>query len=436
MFTDENAQAAGSYLLGFMCMTINTDESLNDLNIVLRDNKRVMSTFLHEYIHYLQNFTSTSGLYSSGHYTQLVKYAVDQVKNNVATSIELPLKVDHNHNRLAIHELNVIYRGDSQPIRRVIYNDKFSFEETITPKVGEPIRPFRYVVNLTCVDTRKQINYNFGITALKEFVAHTIQNKFLEIEHPDAPYLLVDLIINKELPNFTDDNLKIVLCDACLMHYHPGELFFGIIDKLQQVGDMYPKDPKEFYDFLFEGVSLSGLIGNFDNVNDLFSETFDSAEKDYDNLFGSYIFEKELKWIKHILAEARKIRLENPTFLLDLVDGDGNLTREFKRIFENLGTPFFLNIKKEAGLVPPTDMLQDPPDQPYLLYTASIVLEQIYGDSGRCSMYEFCKKSNKSKDLTDDNCQKNPFLKMNDSELCPFGQLTKTWGLSALNLQR
>lgn len=436
MFLDENENAAGSYLLGFMCMQINTNEELSDLNMLLTSNKRLMSTFFHEYIHFLQNFTSTSGLYSSIFSSQYIEHAVAQVKNETVTPIKLPLSPEDSFNLKAKYDLNSIYKGEAKSIDKLKYNEYFGRNITIIPSIGRSLNIIKYEVNVTCHDTRRELNYHFGATALKEYVAHTLQNYLLAVQHPDAPYLLAELILEKELPNLIDQKLKVVLCDASLMVYHPADFFFKSIERLKQAQDNYPKEPKEFYNFLFKDLSFSGPQGTFSDWKSLLQDSQETLKKEYENIFGSEIFQNELSWIKQIIDEAFKLRIANPTFLLNLIDDSGSLTNDFKHVVSKMGTPYFINSNAYAGFIPPSSLKGNMPEQPYLLYAASTILKRLYTTQSRCDMYDFCSKSFKSDDPTSADCFQNPFLKVKEKQLCPFSQISKTWGLSSYNLQR
>ena len=245
MITIEN-EALGYYKLGFLNIKINTDEDLSNLNLLVKNQSNVFSTFLHEYIHFLQNFTTTSGLYSSTFYTQFIKYLVQKIKDDPKQNIHLPLKLDNNFNRISQNELNTIYLGQSGFIRnRVIYNSYYNtIEEIKDISSNEGIKPKKYFIDFTNTDNYKQEKYHFGIIALKEYVAHKIQNKFYSIQHPDIPYIVADLILDKELPELkNNDDLKILLCDASLMTFHPAEFFFTTIEKLK-LEKKIPKNPK------------------------------------------------------------------------------------------------------------------------------------------------------------------------------------------------
>jgi hypothetical protein len=427
MITVEN-ETRGYYTLGFLNIKVNTTESLQDLNELMSQNSSTFSTFLHEYIHFLQNFTTTNGLYSSAFYLQFIKYLVAKIKEESNEEIDLPLKIDNDFNRISFNELNLVYSGQSGFIRdRVKYNS-YSIEvvEITDVSDGSKIKPNKYIVNFTNYSNYKQEDYHFGTIALKEYVGHKIQNNFYATTHPDIPYLIAELLLDEELPELKDhDDLKILICDAALMNLHPAEFFFVIIEKLKK--EKYPKEPLAFYNFIFKGINYSGKLGTFKNHIKLFDKVYQDICHDYKDIFGSQVFKKELTWFLHILKNARELRIKNPTFILNLVNSKGKFTIDFKRIIKSLGTPFFVNLNDEGGYIPPRK-LKEKPDQIYILLAASELLFNAYQNK-RCDLYNFCSKNFAAKDPTNGFCISNPFEKINEPDACPFVQLCKTWGI-------
>ena len=51
-----------------------------------------------------------------------------------------------------------------------------------------------------------------------------------------TPYALPILVVNKIYPEFADDIANVIcLCDASLMHFHPGEVFIKTIYKIKNI---------------------------------------------------------------------------------------------------------------------------------------------------------------------------------------------------------
>lgn len=434
MITIEN-ETLGYYTLGFLHIKINTDADVSDLNLLIQNENKVFSTFFHEYIHFLQNFTSTNGFYSSTFYTQLIKYLVDKIKKDTNSNIQLPVSLDNNYNQKSKMKLNSIYIGSSGVVcDQVIYKSYRVTKEEIEYPQGSQLEVPKYYIDYVNIASRENDTYVFGSIALKEYVAHKIQNKFHKTAHPDIPYLLPELILDKELPQLKNyDDLKILLCDASLMHLHPAQFFFDAIEKIKK-NRIFPKKPTRFYEFLFERIKFKGELGEFKNENELFNFTAQQILEDSKNIYGSDYHENEANWLLHVINEGRELRIQNPTFILQLVDDDGKFHPNFLEIVQKLGTPFYINNKAEGGYVPPRN-LETNPEQVQIMLAASEVIFNAFSNKA-CALYDFCSTNHKDKNPTNDHCKTNPFLKLAEPEACSFTQLCKSWGIHEKNYIR
>ncbi len=423
--TEIELNELGYYKPGFLHLNINTNLSLENLNDLLVTNKEVFSTFLHEYIHYLQNLTTTNGLYTSVHYIQFLKDIVWNIKESEST-FKVPLEINNKFNRISQNKLHKVYAGDVKNFTNRIYYKDYFFEEQLIELIDyTKIYPKKYYVNYLEIGNNSHKKYHFGSYAIKEFIAHSIQNKFIETDHPDIPYLIADLIITKEIPKLSNNiDLKIILCDATLMSLHPAQTFFNTIERLKKEKNI-PAEPKEMYEFVYKNVHFESQFGKFNNINELFEKFYNDAVYDYSDALKSEIFFNELNWLKHILKEARELRLNNPTFILDLVKNQ-SVTEEFSKITKKLGTPFFTNNQGFGGFILPNE-LKEIPNQTYLLAVVVEIINVIFGQVG-CKMYKFCNNE-LTKNITSDDCLTKPWKKITDKELCPFCQLWKTWGI-------
>lgn len=421
-------ETLGYYEPGFFHLRLNTSSNILDLNNLFNSgqNKQLSSTFLHEYIHFLQEVTSTNGLLNGYFYIDLIKDINRKIRESKNIKFKVPVEIDNEFNTKAKMELNEVYRGNYKLTSYAKY-DFYEKETTeIIDKEGKSIKPTKFKIHYTDIQTREKKYFYFGHTCLKEQIAHSIQNAYAETEHPDIPYQIAEQIVNIEYPNFGGANYKFIvaLCDSSLMSFHPAQMFFNTIERMKKE-NFSPKNCKEIYDFAFKATMLKGEIGEF-TANSLFEKVIDDSIKQYHNALKSPIFLEIYDWLNHILIQAKKLRLENPDFLCNLLDSRGNLTDAFYDIFRKLGSPFFTNNKNEGGFVPPTN-LNKKHSRPFQLLVFKEILRVYFGEKS-CSMINFCKLS-PEKDMVDENCIKSPWNKVNESKLCPFAQMWKTWGL-------
>jgi len=424
----EFSESNGGYDLGFFYVLINTTEDLSNLNDYLFSDDpkkiKILSTFLHEYIHFLQEITTTSGVYIIGRYIDLIKEVNFEVRKDGNPTFSVPYRYSNKYNAQANITLAKIYRGSRETFDYAKYDYYKKHKERITDKDGWKKYPDRYAIYFYTAD-RQLKSVDFGYSCLKEYVTHTIQKKFFpDIEHDDIPYTIVEQIVGKECPSFGLDPLHLVsLCDACLMVYHPAELFFYILEEMKKV-DFVPKSNKDVYDFVYNSRPFRERP-NF--LFRLYEHSNSFSKSQLSDALATPIFQANRDWVCYILDQAKGLRFTDPTFMTGLVDGPGKLSVKFLEIVRKLGTPFFTNANMKGGFIPPDSRYINLPGvEPYQL----LVFKQfyrIYGGSKECGLYEFC---NQRPGITNADCKSAPWRRALDADQCPLGRLWSTWGMT------
>lgn len=417
-------ETRGFYEPGLLHLRINTDKSLDNLNELMDSDRELFSTFLHEYLHFLQEVTTTNGLTHTAFYINTLKALNYNVINDGKEEFEVPFVIDNNFNTLSQIEVRFTCIGDVPNENYAKYDGYIQDMQKIDDH-GTIINVPKYKVYFYDQD-RQLKNFYFGSTCLKEFVAHCIQSQFYpDVDHPDLPYKIAELILDKECPTLAS-NLQyyLALCDACLIGYHPAQLFFEAIERIK-AENYTPKTPEDIYEYVLN-VKFGRNSAQFTPL-----QLFQAQKKDVidhlENALQIAEFSTNLDWIKHILSEASDLRFNNPTFMTKIIDQNGNLTETFHKITKALGTPYFTNNKELGGMIMPEN-LAEPPKQPYQLLAFKQILN-IYNGKQNCSLYNLCSHS-KSKVTVDENCKVSPWKRAKDQQLCPLAQLWRTWGLT------
>ena len=107
-------ETLGYYEPGFFHLRLNTSSNILDLNNLFNSgqNKQLSSTFLHEYIHFLQEVTSTNGLLNGYFYIDLIKDINRKIRESKNIKFKVPVEIDNEFNTKAKMELNEVYRGN------------------------------------------------------------------------------------------------------------------------------------------------------------------------------------------------------------------------------------------------------------------------------------------------------------------------------------
>lgn len=422
-------ETLGYYEPVFLHLRLNTYEDIFELNELLKNKDKLdlFSTFLHEYIHFLQNVTTTHGLMSSIFYVDFIKDISWTIRHNGKSEFQVPVTITNHNNIEANIKLQGIYRGDAEGSELIKYDCYNVVETTVTDKNGKISRPRKYKVNYYDLKTSEYKSMYFGATCIKEYMAHTIQSKFIPTtEHPDIPYFIAELIVEKEYPDLCKDKMLILaLCDASLMCLHPAQMFFNTIERMRNEV-FVPKSVADVYDFSFADLTFVGQIGKV-TPKELFDKCIELTDSQFYDALQSDIFKPNYLWIKHILTEAKKLRENSVNFITALVEDKERLSATFFQVVQNFGTPFFTNLTEKGSFIPPNNV-NELPIQPYQFLVFKQVIN-IFNGHKSCSLYGFCK-SRPDKDITNNLCKTAPWERVNELDLCPLAQILKTWGLT------
>jgi hypothetical protein len=104
-----NSKLLGSYFQSFFCIELHTDESLDDLNNL---KEETISTLLHEYIHFLQDITTSFGLTNIISIVNHQKLVNQTIIDSDLETFKTPVEVDINTESDIYNALHSIFLGD------------------------------------------------------------------------------------------------------------------------------------------------------------------------------------------------------------------------------------------------------------------------------------------------------------------------------------
>lgn len=194
-------------------------------------SKEHLGSFIHEYIHYLQQITTPFGISFSKHFIQKYILYRDYIDNH--KSVELPLSLGEDYAFVEFAEKSLGVRNGTVKYTKgsvdhvIVTNRDIAFAEKDNT-----------AVNISVIDdelkrTHKQ-GFDFGYTCVIESMAHMIQsliNPDVEEFHRPVPYKTAQMICREYCPEIADDTkLLISLCYIALYFDNPGVAFFNLID--------------------------------------------------------------------------------------------------------------------------------------------------------------------------------------------------------------
>jgi hypothetical protein len=258
-------------------------------------------------------------------------------------------------------------------------------------------------------------------------MAHAIQNQFApNSNHDHIPYVLVELLVQKEYPPLAVDTAFIVaLCDATLMHYHPAQLFFDALERMKTL-QWTPAGIDSVYAFVFNGLKLE-WNGRTETFASLFTNMVDLAIKSFADALKDQHFKENDRWFKQVMNGAMNLRYQFNGFLSKLVSSQSQYSPMFAEIFNEMGTPFMTNALYHGYFYPPAK-LKLANIQPYYPWVF-VAISKTFKGCKKCLLHSYCGAL-PGKNITDHNCENSPWARIHLTEVCPYGLLWHTWGLT------
>jgi hypothetical protein len=417
----------GFYEPGFLHLRVNAGGNVNLNDITKVPAPEWVPNFLHEYIHFLQDITSTHGLLNFIKAIQHLKNANKQVLEAPQAEFHVPLAITNKYNHITNKRIGDACYGDRSHSTSIKYLNYRQKTEDIKTGSNELLSIEHYQVSYHDEGAHADTECHFGSWHIKEYMAHAVQRRFAPAtSHDDIPYSLVELIVQKECPRLARDSaLIIALCDASLMDYHPARLFFHTLERIKMNPEQSPESVDNVYEFAFTGQEHDDGVKT-ETVHSLFLARADQAVEEFRDALSGGIFKDNVAWFEELISEAKKLRLFHRGYMTKLVDSPGYLSKTFFQILKTLGIPFTTDTEFKGHFLAPEKLhaLNILPYYPKIFQA----IRGTYSGSKQCSMHFFCT-ADAINAITNDDCLHKPWARVHAAQLCPYAQIWKTWGL-------
>tara|TARA_R110002096_G_scaffold407290_10_gene605808 strand:- start:10959 stop:11906 length:948 start_codon:yes stop_codon:yes gene_type:complete len=297
----------GYYCPSFFKLGVETVYNLGDLN-TLQTEPEPFSTFFHEYIHFLQDVTTSFGLANGCIIVDRMKYANHEVFRQ-GVSFQVPLSLKEDATTEINKEIHKVYLGDgygSAPSAITVTKVKEVDSAVMLPAPYSKYVP-RVKVTFKKDDTTG--TFDFGAFCIMETMTHIAQNRYHTVAHDAVPYRAGQLIAQSEYDVIGKNDLFVfALCDACLMTFQPGLTFYRALCHMKNDG-FYPSNEREVYDFVIRNFKAENtpLMSHFSWMSGY-------ATVQYIGYLTTRTFDNERHWIHHVLIKAHELRINNPYF--------------------------------------------------------------------------------------------------------------------------
>lgn len=414
-------KALGLYLPSFFCMELNIPFDFEKLE---NNNSNQVSTFIHEYIHYIQDVTTTYGYINFCHYMNLIQLGLHKVATSKEDLIKVPISYEGTENAEERDLQMSIFGGDSEYLTNCFIDsiqcEREELYELFDNNENEEICKN---IELTYHSNNKynQI-YKFGSMCIMESMAYLIESHIFseQIRCNEFPYNTCEAVCNYMYPGFGNNKRNIVaLCDVSLMTTQPGNTFCLLLWYMNK-NKILPKDDDEIYELALECLKPNYIKGEFNLEINKIIEKIDYLYPKNDE-----ITKKINEHFSNIIHEAENVRKNDYGFFSRIMNMDSNKAIEY--IFKDYIKKFALPVIRDRE---DNVYMYSNKDLDLTLILASRALYEIFFNTKcefKCYMYGICKKFEFQ---CNNNCISSPWNMVNNDAVCPFAYFWYRFSLS------
>lgn len=423
--SDINRFISGKYFPSFFEMQLDTNVPIDINN--LTDEQ--LSTFLHEYIHFLQDILTTYGLYNIYAIGERILSCVHQITNLPVGDFDTPIDFSENNQDNVQLQFDVLlFTGGEMNIDKQRI-EQIDIMDIITEKVNLRDNDTVNSLDRIVLKTNKGSLY-FGAREICESMAYLIQKSCCKDtpKHYEFPYETAVKVASYYSPSFAKHNGKVAaLCEMSLMSSNPGHLFVSTMKKIcykeltfRYTYEIYDHfNNSKWYDY-----SLKKEVTLYESYQSISKLAFHHLKEYYK---GEPLLEPIIAWLKGL----QKFSLENRnksflTFKEIMNAGCIRQNKNLINIINQIGGPLMKNSKGNYY------SFVDMPDLSMLAAVRTIYYNIFLDGNNKCELYNWCKISPNNNATSD--CYLKPWSRCDSEDtMCPFSILWRKWGLNGHN---
>lgn len=412
----------GSYNPSFFNIVLETNE---DISLAIQ---KYTPTFVHEFIHYLQDLLLPYSLRLN--FTRLSWFLRIRESADKNGCIKLPFNEWDNNESVLIKQFNYTMGKGSMETGFVDEVKRINFiEQNASELIEIKDRKFTlYTYNILIND--KSITYNLGARDILEYIAYKIETKHYQTSNfPDLPYKSIDLLFEHYGLSYVSDDIRLCIAEFCLYNDNPIHNLFTIFLENEE----FKHDINSLtYDSIYEKL-LTYEFKTKDGIIETLPSKFDRRLNQFvDILSEQYI---EFGEIRHWILQVNnfvKNELAERFIFSDLYRMNQDKFEDFiKVVITKIGLPLVMNNRMEYVSLQPEGIDTSQFIQFYILQE---FLNSVLCTSNKpeCPVTDFCV-ANSGK--YNEHCSLNPQAKTINQEYCQYIYFLKLYGLSNVEIK-
>jgi hypothetical protein len=424
----------GRYLTSFLEITVDSDEVIDNIAQLSHAN---LGTYYHEYIHYLQDVTTCSGLCKIWRAFDCVRQLVSSIQPDDIKDVAIPL--DNAMAREQLQHLDFLedLRGSGQI-------SGISMQVADTYKIFEVIeepneRIAQYYATSTATAIKLHLEsaepgttpkrFTFGEYAVSETMAYLIEKKFFPDLQllPRYPYKVAADLVHHLYPGLTVSDVMIfAICDAALLYNMPGWAFVKIVQSMAEV-NYQPSHGHEVIDFSYNFYRAI----KWDHI-EYSRAAVESIHHIANALYGHEFYTNSKELLQASVERGRIAREQNPYFLVSIFDCDEALSFDFYKTFNFIGGLSSVNGKGQCWVRVPNGLERLQAGADPLHFRIALQMSKFILEGQRpCSLTKNCEAHTNR--TVDDRCLDRPWKWAADGQGCPYAAAWSLYGFKKKN---
>lgn len=392
-----------------------------------RMSQKDLGTFVHEYIHYVQNISTLWGMYES-----MIRYqCIAEAKEELEHINDIPLLYKFNFSETLRKRLHVLKIGLGEECF-----DRYSNKRIELDKGIDILKEFencndknfeKYYLECYVNGVKKKVH--IGAKIIKESMASMYQRLFdVDAVSPhDIPYNVIELIAKACYPNIAEDKLKLItICHISLFDMTPASLLFK---ELKAANDCPDIDGKNLFDQFVNNSNIKlkdkSTIGIVDYYNEMSCGLIDSISK---------CMGVKAQYMEEVIGRANLSSGFVPVITILYGRNEPLSSHHFQTLIDYLGVPY---LETTEGQVVVPGLQKDEKDKSASEVLCLILHSLVFEYFTQRQPYDACPLLHKvckgaPLEKVFETCIGAPW--MNDPSKCRFALACKFLGLDEKNI--
>lgn len=402
----------GEYYPSFFTMVLKTND---DVEVAIEQNTQ---TFVHEFIHYLQDFILPYNIRLN--LTNLSLFQNIRISAVEKRKLTRPFN-DWNENSRILRTQRHITLGGNKFIKNAPCIESVkSNVQFIVPSTGA--RVFEY----TLVLKQPRKNYHIGAVDMLEYIAHKVESKHYQVDTYQMPYQTIDYVFDHYQLSDIPFDVRLCIVEYCLYNDNPVHLLFSkfLDNNFIVTNKKIFTNYKKCYMFLLNDYFWHAKGGFYENAQSKVLRRLKNFKDELTNQFNAHQFDAIIFWIDKVTTFVEENFINKFLFsdiyqmsLQELMDYINN-------ILDAVGFPLIMNKENKCKSILSPDIEQQQFIQFYILEK---FMQYIETKDKACPIYDFC---NANGSISNKSCKVFPDLSINAIGNCPYSMFLASYNLT------